>query len=118
MLDKFACDHVRIGGVLRISHVTSIGEFWPAANPGCWLCGRGQVPPMSVFSFSWPLAVAVQVDIAALTTCQVAFMLASFTIAPWIAVCCPHAQMLSNFFMMPNTTCVVIATCTVSSYTM
>ena len=39
----------------------------------------------SIISFSWPLAVAVQVDIAALATGQVAFMLASFTMAPWIA---------------------------------
>ena len=80
----------------------------PTIAAFCWLCGlkllrqtrceieSAQVNQvnckqgkecsiLTVFSFSWPLAVAVQVDIAALATGQVAFMLASFTMAPWIA---------------------------------
>ena len=78
------------------------GEFLSCAHPpGSALClpppsfssvtsslDGGVVDfPHSILIFLTPV-VAVQVDIAALTTCQVAFMLASFTTAPCIAVCC------------------------------
>ena len=65
---------------------------------------------MTVFSFSWPLAVAVQVDIAEFATGQVAFMLASFTMQKdWceygnIAAFffwCENGNMLASFTMAP-----------------